>query len=222
MRGFVVAAIILGAAYGSAGNVLPEMQKHLDFAKKCLASGDLPGLAASTDLILLNRIRVYVNPAGSTPEAAAAFDRAMDTWTDALNGGVKFTKVDSPLDAQVVVRFRHYLSGKEGEYGGYTTWKREVSRKGASALWNLHADVSLRTTQPGGKDMTEAQVTQAALHELGHVLGLDDSKTSGDVMAPLDLTRPVDRPQPSEVRALQAMRATALRMRDSLAAKVRE
>jgi predicted Zn-dependent protease len=189
------------------------MHRHLDFAQRCVDRGDAAGLSASTDLILLSQVNVYVDPTGSTPQALTAVDKAMATWSRVLNGDVKFLRVPSAKLAQVVIRFKPSLSGKGGQYGGFTSWKRSVTRTERTAAWSFHADMSLRTLAPSGTQMNGSQVLQAVLHEFGHVLGLDDSDDASEVMAPLDLAHPVTHPAESEVETLRSLRSKATDLR---------
>jgi hypothetical protein len=52
-------------------------------------------------------------------------------------------------------------------------------------------------------------MTQALLHEFGHVLGLTDSPRVGDVMGPLRLDKPATRPTEAEVLSLLQLRSQA-------------
>ncbi len=209
-----VCIALLGSTWSRPATVLPEMSRHLAFADRCLRSGDLEGVLASTELILLPRLRVYVDPATSTCAAGTGLSEAIALWSQATDEEVTFTRVSDPSSADVVVRFQTSLGRNTTDFGGFTTWKRSVLRDGRKAAWSLHADVALRTVQPNGTPMTAAQVRHAALHELGHVLGLADSNHGGEVMGPLDLSRPVARPAQAEVDELRRLRRDASDIRN--------
>ena len=51
------------------------------------------------------------------------------------------------------------------------------------------------------------------IHELGHVLGLNDSPRVGDIMGPLDLRKPVTTLGVDEVQALRDIRESAAEIR---------
>ena len=193
------------APFQSAGSVLPEMSKHLDFGRRCAARGDQVGAATCSQLILLERIRVYVDCRNATTEAKKGLATAIRTWTKAVGGEVQFVFVDSRMEAQVVVSFERTLGDAETAYGGFTRWKRRLS----SSSWSLDAQMQLRTHTPAGVPMSAEQVHHAALHEFGHVLGLDDSSTQGDAMGPLDLRHPVATPKPGELAKLNGLRDEA-------------
>ena len=59
----------------------------------------------------------------------------------------------------------------------------------------------------------------AAMHEFGHVLGLDDSPREGDVMGPLDIDHPVSAPSALEVQTVLSFRAQAQQIIDEAAAR---
>lgn len=204
---------LIGSASARPASVLPEMARHLAFADRCLKARDIDGVLASTDLILLPRVRIFVDGRASTESATTGLNEALDLWGQATEGGVAFVRVSSPSEADVIVRFQSHLGTAACDFGGFTTWRRSVIREGHRAAWRLHADMELRTVQPNGVPMTMPQVRHAALHELGHVLGLADSKRVGDAMGPLDLSRPVARPDQSEVDELRCLRREALQIR---------
>jgi Zn-dependent peptidase ImmA (M78 family) len=56
-------------------------------------------------------------------------------------------------------------------------------------------------------------------HELGHVLGLDDSPFYGDIMGPLDLKHPVTDFEATELESLRAVRAEAEQVREQVLSK---
>jgi hypothetical protein len=196
---------LVAAPLQGAGSVLPEMSKHLDFGRRCAARGDHSGATACSQLILLERIRVYVDDKNATAAAKKGLASAVKTWTAAVGGEVQFAFVESRIEAQVVVSFERTLGDAETAYGGFTRWKRKLS----STAWSLDAQMQLRTHTPTGVPMTADQVHHAALHEFGHVLGLDDSSTQGDAMGPLDLRHPVSTPKSGELAKLNGLRDEA-------------
>ncbi|MEQ1933145.1 MAG: matrixin family metalloprotease, partial [Fimbriimonadaceae bacterium] len=99
-------------------------------------------------------------------------------------------------------------------FGGFTSWQRQILRfENGSYQAKLAASVQLRTITPQGKPMSLAQMRHAAMHELGHILGLDDSPDQGDVMGPLDLSRPVIEPKSDEIAELLKLRKDAQEIR---------
>jgi hypothetical protein len=64
------------------------------------------------------------------------------------------------------------------------------------------ARIELATQAPNGLPQREDAMLQAAMHELGHVLGLRHDEEGRGVMSALDLRRPVTEPSLDEIRAL--------------------
>jgi hypothetical protein len=117
-------------------------------------------------------IRVWVEPhsgeAGFDPSFVIPARAAFLTWT-AATVGVAFTLVDDSTDALVFVTWSHrVLTGRE-----LGTTFRLTDRTGHI----VSAHVILTTA------MDVYAVQNAALHEAGHVLGLEHSPYPGDIMA---------------------------------------
>jgi hypothetical protein len=73
----------------------------------------------------------------------------------------------------------------------------------------------LRTTTLKKRPMPFEVIRHEACHELGHVLGLDDTNIVGAVMGPLDLNRPASGPSDAEVEAVRLVRTEATRLLES-------
>jgi hypothetical protein len=100
------------------------------------------------------------------------------------------------------------------QVGGHTQWRRAVKAIGGGRYaGSVTATVQLIADCPNGRAMNSNQMRQAACHEFGHILGLDDSSQHGDVMGALDMRRPVTKPSPEEISALAAVREEGRRLR---------
>jgi predicted Zn-dependent protease len=73
------------------------------------------------------------------------------------------------------------------------------------------------------KAMPMESMRHEMMHEIGHVLGLEDTESTGAIMGPLDMNRPVSRPLPHEVKAVWDIRLEASRIRkDALAQTIKD
>lgn len=198
-------AILLVGNFGLSPKILPEMQTHLNYASKCANSGWFSALDASLEVIAPTKLKVYI-PHHPNPRRAEAVVSALSIWEQSLEQHVKFERVQSQNGADVTFRFVEEIKGRDGDAGGFAEWKRTVTRVQGDYIGKTTALVRLADSASGRKFNSDA-LLQSALHEIGHVLGLDDSKGSNDVMGPLDLSRPITRPQPAEINALKSLRA---------------
>ena len=94
-------------------------------------------------------------------------------------------------------------------YPGQGTLRKQTSMRLQHTHWtvSLVFDAGERLTSCGfSKQMNANQMRHTAGHELGHMFGLDDVNTVGMLMGPLDLRRPVSKPNPTEIETVQAIR----------------
>lgn len=206
---------ILGVGLALAGVVslqaeatlLPELAKHREFAQRAADLGNEDALRAATEVLVLKRVS-YRLPANLGQTEKQAFTEAIQQWERHLNRDVVFTEAFKFQDADVDLEFVPSLSGNGQHYGGYTRWKRAITKDAKGRyIASVDARMQIRTVQPNGKPMTLEQMRHAIMHEFGHILGLDDSSAVGDVMGPLDMGRPVVNPKKDEIDELKRLRA---------------
>lgn len=122
-------------------------------------------------------IRVWVGAAGGiqewTPDHAAQVYAAFREW-NAVGLPVQFAFVADSADAEVHVtwtdRFQEPISGR-------TRWARN------SAWWITDAVITLAVHHHQGILLDHDAIRAMALHEIGHLLGLDHTTNLGSVMA---------------------------------------
>jgi hypothetical protein len=206
-------------ASGRLAALLPEVQKHLDDARKCASDGSADVAVAHADLILLGDEIKYSVQFVDVPErlqsrSTKAMDAALAGWKDALEDTVGFRQVTDPNDAQVVIRFKKgVMMGKE-PVAGFANWKRSLVCDGPRVQSSsFRATLQIRTLDLDGNPMPQECVRHEIQHEMGHVFGLEDSNSTGDLMGPLDMERPVARPRPYESDAVLQLRESARRIK---------
>ena len=89
-------------------------------------------------------------------------------------------------------------TGGVNHLAGLARWVKRVVRTGRDSYEpRISADVALQA-----KALDGAAIAYVTAHELGHVLGLDDTTHCGELMGPAQLTNPVAGPAETELRAL--------------------
>lgn len=205
------AALLLFAALAArAGAPLPEIDQFLAYGQKALESGDAAAAEAASKAVLLDEVRYTFGP--GTAEHHAVARAAMTSWEQALDGEVRFVEV-APENAQITFSWQSAVGHEGNHVGGLATWRRAVQRKGSQVRAVYTAEIALSTVAPTGTVLNRDQLMQCALHEVGHVLGLDDCRDRGEVMSPLDMARPVPAITKADLDALRSVRAKAYQLR---------
>jgi len=176
-----------------AGPGYIEQLAHAETRRRLRASAGITYLndflATSTDSMLhrwnnriTNPVRVYVGPgraANYQPEYADAIRWAFTRWVDA-GVPVRFNLHADSTTAEVRIRWRVQF---------------DIDRTGQTDLtWNGEGHIetgviTFATFDPLGRPMTTDDIRIVALHEIGHLLGLDHSPDSSDVMFPVSRVR---------------------------------
>ncbi len=127
---------------------------------------------------LVTPLRVWVGDGGLhdgwDPRFPSVVREAFEEW--ATTGiPVHFTYVRDSAGADVRVRFvPQFPQGISGR----TIWSRD------SAWWLVAGDIELAILHPMGGAVSMAQLHAIALHEIGHLLGLDHVDDPSHIMAP--------------------------------------
>lgn len=139
--------------------------------------------------------------AGWNSDFLPAVRDAFDTWVR-TGIPVRFTFVIDSASADVHVRFtERFASGISGK----TIWSRD------SAWWLVSSDIQLALAHPGGGTVTPPQIRAIALHEVGHLLGLDHAEAAEHIMSARIRVRDLTDADRATVRLLYSIPAGSLR-----------
>lgn len=170
-------------------------------------------LATANMLLFEGPIRVYSESSAFDRRAERIDDliqRAVSIWSRALGEPIPVQRVSDSRTAQVTARMMNEIRLKGRSVAGFTTWSRWSRPDDVG----VRADVSLALQGAQGQGLSDEAMLHAALHEVGHVLGLDDGDPGG-VMGLLNPLRPVTVPSKQEVQVLRTIRAQSRKLRDA-------
>lgn len=204
--------------------VLPEVNRHLQEGLADVTTST-PMARAHAQLILLDNEVDYAVlfqgvAANEQKRCLECLHSAMREWEHELDGTIKFVEIPATPASEIIVRFRPTVNMDKEPVAGYVNWSRTLSRAADGAVKSdFKADLQIRSRDLEGKAMPKDAMRHAAMHELGHVLGLDDSPREGDVMGPLDIDHPVSAPSPLEVNTVKDLRSRANEILDKAASQ---
>jgi hypothetical protein len=150
-------------------------------------------------------LRVFVREGerldGWNPDFLPVVRDAFDTWTQA-GIPVRFSFTADSALADIHVRFlEHFTNGISGK----TVWSRDAN------YWLVSSDIQLAIMHPAGGIVTPPQMRAIALHEVGHLLGLDHASDSENIMAARVRVRELSEADKATVRLLYSVPAGSLR-----------
>jgi hypothetical protein len=150
-------------------------------------------------------LRVWVAAGDAVPGWRPIFNdqvrAAFTQWTDA-GVPLRFAFVRDSASADVHVtwvdRFGEPISGK-------TLWARD------DRWWIVSADISLAVHHQDGDELDVPQIRAIALHEIGHLIGLDHTGDPANIMAPKVRVRELSPADQATARLLYSVPAGRVR-----------
>ncbi|MBI3790289.1 MAG: matrixin family metalloprotease [Gemmatimonadetes bacterium] len=140
-------------------------------------------------------ITFWMDVAHSARDERVAVINALGTWV-ATGIPVRFVSTTDSAHADVRIRF---IDRFDREVSGHTEWTRDEG-------WRLtSATVTLARRHVGGEPLGAPEREALALHELGHLLGLDHVRDPRVIMAPKVRARTLGPADVATVRAAYAL-----------------
>ncbi len=150
-------------------------------------------------------LRVWVDEAerlaGWTPAFVEAVHDAFGTWVQA-GVPLRFTFVPDSVGADIHVSFTdHFPNGISGK----TVWSRDAE------WWLVSGNIRLAVDHPAGGRVSAPQMRAIALHEVGHLLGLDHANAPDHIMSSRVRVRDLSDVDRATVRLLYSLPAGSLK-----------
>jgi predicted Zn-dependent protease len=150
-------------------------------------------------------LTVWVQPQSNICDFSSAFVQevrnAFDEW-DGLRLPVRFAFVDDSSDAKIHVTWIDHFSQP---ISGRTRWARDDD-------WSItDANITLAVHHSSGDLLDDDAVRAMALHEIGHLLGLDHTTDSASVMAARVRVRQLSDADRATVRLIYTLPAGPVR-----------
>jgi len=150
-------------------------------------------------------LRVWVQPTASVADFSESYvdevRAAFEDW-DALELPVRFEFAEDSTHADIHVS---WLDHFDQPISGRTKWARDDN------WWITDADIVLAVHHHQGEILDLDAMKAMALHEIGHLLGLDHTKDSGSIMAPKVRVRGLSPADISTARLLYTLPPGAVR-----------
>jgi hypothetical protein len=135
------------------------------------------------------------------PEFATGVRDAFLEW-DALRLPVRFAFTPDSASADVHITFVDHF---DEPISGRTKWARDDD------WWIIGADIVLAVHHRNGNALDDDSMKAMALHEIGHLLGLDHTGDSTSIMAPKVRVRDLSPADRATVRLLYTLPPGAVR-----------
>ena len=152
-----------------------------------------------------NPVRVWVAEpvtlSGWDEQFPSSVRDGFDGWVEA-GIPMRFTFVRDSASADVHVRF---LPKFPTGISGKTMWTR------TGDWWLVSADIVLSLTHPSGGPVTPVQMRAIALHEVGHLLGLDHTADLTNIMSPRVRVRDLSDADRATIRLLYSVPAGSIK-----------
>jgi hypothetical protein len=150
-------------------------------------------------------LSVWIQPAADInefrPQFALGVRDAFLDW-DALRLPVRFAFTPDSAAADVHVTFIDHF---DEPISGRTKWSRDDD------WWIIGADIILAVHHSSGSALDDDSMKAMALHEIGHLLGLDHTSDSTSIMAPKVRVRDLSPADRATVRLLYTLPPGAVR-----------
>lgn len=170
------------------------------------------GQVALDQLLWAGEVSLFIDSTslpGDASTARQSIDQAWQTWNALLRDETQFSRAPRRETATVVIHLRPRVYHKGVQSAGLASWERRDGDPPSQI-----ATIWVGTLDQEGQPLSPAAIQHIAMHEIGHLIGLDDAPQSPGVMGWIHLEKPAAGPSLEEVRLVQATRARILALRE--------
>jgi hypothetical protein len=190
---------VTGSVNRSAKSMCPSKLCESSFAQLTADSTTKANRKALAEGLLLTQ-RACISFEGDL-KSRQGLVKAVHAWNKGLGLAI-FAVEPNPNDANITVRLVTKIPGVPDAQG------EVLSNGGLDTDGVVNAEI-LVADNVNGRKLTNAEVSTVIAHELGHVLGLDDSPNGEGLMGEFDPAKLVSQPSNQEILAVRTVRSWA-------------
>ncbi|KAA0228949.1 MAG: matrixin family metalloprotease [Armatimonadetes bacterium] len=188
----------------------PQLVGYYGRAVAAREGGEYQKSLAMFSLLLLPKTTtVFVDYATAPPAQRESFregiERGFALWQDALGADLPFRLSQSPNGAAIQVRFVETLQDGASFHKGEIRSKRRIQWNQEVHYFEFTAEIDVVSTA-GQRYMTGDEIVHITAHELGHALGLGDTREMNRIMGPVLLGNPFSRISQEEAESVREFR----------------
>lgn len=142
------------------------------------------------------------------PTRRAMTVAAIQGWDTALRGDNPIRLVSANEKPQLLIRWVNQTPHNADRGMGLIELRKEYRWNSLRHEYSISGTIWIATNPPSGPT-TVAEQTDVIMHELGHLLGLDDRPEIGPLMGPMERGKPSGKPAADEVDAVLRIRRIA-------------
>ena len=184
-----------------------EVDETLQQVRQAAQEGDYQLALALVEGTLLSK-PLKMSVSSSTPSRmhTQAAKVAVKTWNRVLKGDFPVQYVEDEDEADLIIEFVPYLDSGFQATLGHISFNREYRWSKAHREYRAYGKIKVALESQGQK-LSHSEIRGVVLHELGHLLGLEDTSDSGVLMGIMMRGEPILEPTQAEINAVVALRA---------------